>query len=68
MSERDFVRAAFLTVLSVEPTDLELSVVLESIVKWNAAARSKNRPNVEALARVSVIHALLNHNDFVTVR
>ncbi len=66
--DRDFIRAAFLTVLSVEPNTEELSLAVESMTRLTNAARQNNRPNSTTHARTSLIHALLNHNDFVTVR
>jgi hypothetical protein len=67
-SDQDFVRTAFLTVLSVEPTPDEQQVVLEALATFREAARRKNRANVDASARQQVIRGLLNHNDFVTIR
>ncbi len=68
VSDQDFIRAAFLTVLSVEPTESEQAVAVEAISRLSAAAKLKNRPNPEVQARTNLIHALLNHNDFVTIR
>jgi len=68
LPDREFVRAAFMTVLSVEPTEMEATTVVESLTLLMEAAKRKNRPNPDLFARTSVIHALLNHNDFVTVR
>ena len=67
-SEQDFIRAAFLTVLSVEPTESEQATVAEALARLIEAGKFKNRTNPEAQARANLIHALLNHNDFVTVR
>jgi hypothetical protein len=33
-----------------------------------ALARSEKRPDPLARARTTLVHALLNHNDFVTIR
>jgi len=54
LSEEDYVRAAFGSMLAREPTEAEL-----------AACRSflQDQPKRERL-----VHALLNHNDFVTIR
>ena len=67
-SDRDYIRAAFLTVLSAEPTESEQATVLEALARLTEVAELKKRPNPAAQARTSLIHALLNHNDFVTVR
>ena len=68
VSDSEFIQAAFLTVLSVTPTDPELQLVLQSLELLKNAAKLKNRPNPDQSARVSIIHVLLNHNDFVTIR
>ncbi|MEK6258993.1 MAG: PSD1 and planctomycete cytochrome C domain-containing protein [Planctomycetota bacterium] len=67
-SDNEFIRAAFLTILSVEPSSEELSLTAEGLARLTAAAKQKNRPNPEVHARTSLIQALLNHNDFVTIR
>jgi len=67
-TDNDFIRAAFLTILSVEPSSEELALTAEGLTRLTAAAKQKNRPNPEAHARTSLVQALLNHNDFVTVR
>ncbi len=67
-SDRDFIRAAFLTVLAVEPTEAERVAVAEFLARLTEAAKGKGLPDPPARARVQVVHALLNHNDFVTVR
>ena len=68
LTDREFIQAAFVRVLAVEPTEAEQSLVLEALGQLKAAATQKGRPNPDASARASVIHALLNHNDFVTIR
>jgi hypothetical protein len=67
-TEREFVRTAFLTVLSVEPTEAEQASVAEAMLQLALAAQQANRTDFEMQAKVGVIQALLNHNDFVTVR
>ncbi|MBC8113543.1 MAG: DUF1553 domain-containing protein, partial [Candidatus Saccharimonas sp.] len=67
-SDRDFIRAAFLTVLSVEPSESEQAAVLTALTRLTEVAQRRNRPNATAQARTNLVHALLNHNDFVTVR
>jgi hypothetical protein len=68
VSDHEFVRAAFLTVLSVEPTEAEAAEVLEALARLTGAARQRNRENPELRAKIHLVLALLNHNDFVTVR
>ncbi len=68
LSDQDFIRVAFLTVLAVEPTEAEQAAVMDALGRLTAAGKSKNRPNPELQARTNLIQALINHNDFVTVR
>src|SRR5262249_15669849 len=67
-SDREFLRAAFVTVLSVEPSPAEQSVVSDARGRLVGAARRERRPDPVARARFNLVHALLNHNDFVTGR
>jgi hypothetical protein len=67
-SDREFIRTAFLTVLAVEPTPAEWSTALEALAQMLEAAKRADRPDPIASARSALVHALLNHNDFMTVR
>lgn len=68
LSDQEFIRSAFLTVLVIEPSPAEQAAVVEALGRLTAIARSKNRPHPELQARTNLIQALINHNDFVTVR
>lgn len=61
-----FVRAAFETVLGTRPT-AEEQATCEAALKELTAAAGK-RPDAVLRARANLVHALLNHNDFVTIR
>jgi hypothetical protein len=65
-TDRDFARAAFETVLAATPTAEELTVCEEALRQWQELA--KGRPDAVRRARGNLIHALLNHNDFITIR
>lgn len=67
-SDDDFTRAAFAMILAEEPTDDELSACRDALAALAAAATAKNHPDPSAKARTNLVHVLLNHNDFVTVR
>ena len=67
-TDAEFIRAAFLTVLSTEPTEPERLFVAQMLPQLIEGAREQKRPNPEVAARIAVILALLNHNDFVTIR
>ena len=66
--EPAFIVAAFEAVLSTSPTKEELSESLKVMTAWRELAAAQKLPQAEARVRVNLIHALLNHNDFVTVR
>ena len=63
-----FLERAFLAVLASRPDPQERAACLETLAKLEAIARNDERPDPRARARDSLVHALLNHNDFVTVR
>jgi hypothetical protein len=67
-TDADFIRAAFMTILSVEPTAEEQATMAEVLRRLTEVARSKGRPNPEGLARTNLVQSLLNHNDFITIR
>jgi hypothetical protein len=67
-TDADFIRTAFRTVLVVDPTDRELTTSVEALSKLTEAAQKANRQDAKMQARIGLILALLNHNDFVTVR
>ena len=63
IKERDFIRAAFRLVLSIEVSERETAASEAALRKW------RQLPNIdEPKARANLIWALLNHNDFVTLR
>jgi hypothetical protein len=68
LSDSEFLRASFLTVLSVEPTSDEQATMSELLHRMTELARKKSRPNPELFARTNLVHTLLNHNDFITIR
>lgn len=68
MSDSEFIRLAFLTVLSVEPTSDESSLVLESLNELKKLATANSSASPVETARAGIVRALLNHNDFITVR
>jgi hypothetical protein len=67
-SDAQFVRSAFALVLGVEPTAEEETEVIVALTKLTDAAKRSGRSEPAVHARIAVIQALLNHNDFVTIR
>lgn len=62
-----FVERAFLAVLGRGPDDAERAACAEALEAWRTLGRD-GVPAVDDPARALVAWALLNHNDFVTVR
>jgi Protein of unknown function (DUF1553)/Protein of unknown function (DUF1549)/Planctomycete cytochrome C len=80
---RRFVASAFVRILSREPTEAELTTCLDflkeqaakladpkSLTAFSAGPTASVPPATEPVqrARENLVHVLLNHNDFVTVR
>jgi hypothetical protein len=66
VSDRAFVRSAFELLLAAPPTAEELSACEAALREWGQVL--KGRPDAVRRARGDLIHALVNHNDFITVR
>ena len=62
-----FVELAFETILGWTPTPEEMNACLDSITNWQEENESNSKPNTQS-PRASLIHVLLNHNDFATIR
>ncbi|MCA9219791.1 MAG: DUF1553 domain-containing protein, partial [Planctomycetales bacterium] len=63
-----FLREAFSTVLCVEPNVDELALAADAFDQFVEAAKVRKHADPESQARTNLIHALLNHNDFITIR
>jgi hypothetical protein len=60
LSEADFIEDAFLSLLSRRPTPAERAACAESLAEFGALHSTH--------ARALLVQALMNHNDFVTLR
>jgi len=67
-SDAAFVRAAFETVLCAAPTAAEQTECEQVLVRLAALLKKEARPDAVRRARGDLIQALLNHNDFITIR
>lgn len=63
-----FVTTAFETVLGTSPTKDELAVCLEAMTELRAELKAVPVAEQTKRVRLQVVQALINHNDFVTVR
>lgn len=61
-----FVRAAFEAVLATPPSREEQAECTQAL--QDLGRLLKGRPDAARRARADLVHALLNHNDFITVR
>ncbi len=61
--EDAFVGTAFQWILGQPPSDLEKKVCVQAMETW-----SKDFPKDPQRARINLIHTLINHNDFITLR
>jgi hypothetical protein len=67
-TDEDFVRAAFEAVLGCSPSPEEREACMEALKELHALAVREKKADPRRRARTTLVHALLNHNDFVTVR
>ena len=68
LTDAEFVRAAFETVLGSSPTAEEQTECEKALKELTEIATREKKPDGTVRARANLVHALLNHNDFVTVR
>ncbi|HWB14166.1 MAG TPA: DUF1553 domain-containing protein [Pirellulales bacterium] len=67
-ADTTFVDATFETVLCRLPDGEERAACLESLAKMKQVLLAQHHPQSDARAREDLVHALFNHNDFVTIR
>ena len=60
------MRLAWETILSTVPGNEEIRACLTSIEETRAAL--PKREDATFRARANIVHVLLNHNDFITIR
>jgi hypothetical protein len=63
-----FVRRAFVMLLGFSPSQPEVAASLDAMAGWRALGASGSREGARDMARASLVRALINHNDFVTIR
>ena len=64
----EFVIACFERILSRRPTPQELQICTESLNSQRELLAKSNATDAVLRAKASLVRALLNHNDFVTIR
>ena len=66
--DADFIRAAFEIVLGSAPSAAEQAECARALKQMKALAGGDKIPAAVLRARTNLVHALLNHNDFITIR
>ena len=66
--DKVFIKAAFETVLQVQPSPEEVAACQEMLEKSVAVLTSKRHPQPAVRARENLVQVLVNHNNFVTIR
>jgi hypothetical protein len=66
--DRQFVAAAFALILGTTPTPEEMTTCLQALAGLQDLLTDLPESNRPQRARLQLVQALINHNDFVTVR
>lgn len=67
VNETEFIARAFETILSRPPTQAEKAECQQALAEWAKLPPGKNTKGLSR-SRVNLVHALLNHNDFISIR
>lgn len=67
-SDEKFIPLAFETVLGYSPTLAETDACKDALRDWNAELKAGKHPDPLRKARTNLVGALVNHNDFITIR
>ncbi|QDV53144.1 PSD1 and planctomycete cytochrome C domain-containing protein [Gimesia fumaroli] len=68
LSDQEFVKHAYEKILCVEPTPQELAICLTALTETQSVLKTAKNKNSVWRSRENLVHALLNHNDFITIR
>ena len=68
VEDEDFVGVVFELLLGRKPDSAERRECETTLVSLQTAATEAKKPNPNQRARRGLVHALLNHNDFVSIR
>jgi len=63
-----YVAGVFKLILTTSPSANEIAACLAALNEWRGVLTTQKHPDPAAKARADLVIALLNHNDFVTVR
>jgi hypothetical protein len=68
LGDSRFVEITFNTLLGRGPTDSEQNACQSALAQWHALLQTQNHATPHSQARSNLVHAILNHNDFITIR
>ena len=68
VSHKDFARESFAWLLGYAPTANEAAACEQALERWIALNKTRAGADSVRRARMQLIQALLNHNDFITIR
>lgn len=67
-TDSEFVAAAFEIILGSRPTPAEQAECERALARLQEVFLTNKQPDPVRRARANLVHALLNHNDFITIR
>jgi hypothetical protein len=67
-ADGEYVQKAFEYILGTSPSADEMRTCVEALAEWQRILKDQKHPDPVAKARANLVGALVNHNDFVTVR
>ena len=66
---RRFVVDAYWRILCRQPTEKEVELCVSAMTEWeNLDAAEADSQKVKLRTRRNLVHAIINHNDFITIR
>lgn len=68
LSDQEFIRLAYARILCVEPTPREFEICTQALFETQTTLKAAKHQNPIWRSRENLVHALLNHNDFITIR
>ncbi|MDF1744848.1 MAG: DUF1553 domain-containing protein [Gimesia sp.] len=68
LNDQEFIQRAYEKILCVKPTPQESSLCLQALAKTQTALKTTKNQQPIWRSRENLVHALLNHNDFITIR
>jgi hypothetical protein len=67
LEDEEFAKRSFECVLGVLPNSGETEAMIRAMAQWRASALAR-QASPDHIARLGLIRALFNHNDFITIR